>query len=463
MKLKINTYILKGLDNKQTKLLDSTIDYISSIQNIENNISIIDNLNIKLSGNDFLIILIDGLLLEQIIQNNKNKEFFLKKEFHNNQIILILDDININTLPEYMQYFQTFSLINSESFIDDEDEEWNDDAKETKTKLIEITNDIVHYILRVKNGTKKKALTIYVGPADGNTTAEYQKITRELLHRNFNLLPEISNPTAKELIDNRNVFLDMLNSSDLSIHFISHKSLLNYPEKKSSAFKINNIAAEFCGTEKGKLLQRIIYVPSEKTEVDELLDKKILQFKSNTKSLLNAELIQTPVEKLKEVVLEKLNELSKPTTKRNKTNEIIDEVYLIYPTGKDKDVQPYITWFEKNKIAYSKSQIKLDQLELLNYHQQKLTTCKAVIIYNTGNNQWLNRKLSDIKKSLGWGRKEQFSYKAICGVTPDKNILENNNLETFFIIEKTSYLDKTKLKELKNIIKVTSSAKTNIT
>ncbi len=447
MNIKINTYILKGFDNEQTKLLKSTVEYISSVQNIENKVNIIDNLNVKISDNDFLIILIDGLLLEQVIQNNTNKEFFIKKEFNNNQIILILDDINLSELPEYLQYFQTFSLIGSNSFIDDENEDWNK-PKETKTKIIEIVNDIIYHIIRVKTKEQKKALTVYIGPSDDNTTIEYQKITRELLHRDYNILPKISNPTAKELIDNKNDFLDMLSSTDLSIHFISHKSLLNYPEKKSSSFKINNIAADFCGTPKGKHLQRIVYVPSEKLENDELLNQKILQFKSDTLSLLNAELVQIPVEKLKEVILQKLNELSNPINKKDKTDKVVDEVYLIYPPGKDNDVQPYITWFEKNKIAYSKSQIKLDQLELLNYHQQKLTTCKAVVIFNAGNSEWLNRKLSDIKKSPGWGRKKQFGFKAICGETPDKNITEKNNLDTFFIIEKNNNLDKTKLKEL---------------
>ena len=445
MSLKINTFVLKGFDEDQIQFLNTTIEYLSIIQQIENNIKIVENLNLSLSQDDFLILSIDELFLEQLIKNSTNKDFFLKKAYNNNQIILILDDVDIHILPEYLQYFQTFILINNEKFTDEDNEEWNA-TNDSKSNLFEVVNDLVHYQKRVKTSLKKEGLTIYIGPSDENTTLEYQKILRELLHRNYNILPEISNSSAKELIDNKGLLTTLLNEADLSIHFIGHKSIVNYPEKSSSAIKINELTAKFCTTPEGKKLQRIIYIPSERSEANELLSKKILQFKSDTQSLFNAELVQTPVEKFKEVVLQKLNELSKPIAHKIKTEQLIDDLYLIYPPGEEKGIKPLTDWLEKNTINFSRSQIELDQLDLLHYHQQKLKTCKGVAIFNSSNSEWLNRKLSDIKKAPGWGRQKAFNLKVIFGSNSEENSTHIDS--SFIVIDNEKKLDSNQIKTL---------------
>jgi len=444
MGIKIKTFVLKGFDNDQTRFLNNTIEYLSMIQNIENKVAVVDNLNLSLSQDDFLIVMIDELFVEQITQNINKRDFFIKKQFQNNQIILILDDINIQSLPEYLQYFQTFVVINNENNTEDDDE--LTEQIESKSNLFEVVNDVVHYLKRIKTEIQKESLTIYIGPADDNTTLEYQKITRELLHRDYIILPEVSNPSATELINNQQILIKMLESADLAIHFIGHKSLIDLPEKSSAAIKVNEITAKFCNTPEGQMLHRIVYIPSERNESNELLHQKILQFKSDTQSLLNAEIIQTPIEKFKEVVLQKLIDLAKPVTQEIKFDDVIDDIYLIYPPGEEKAVKPYTDWFDKNKIKYSRSQIELDQVDLLNYHQKKLVNCKGVAIYNSGNTEWLNRKLSDIKKSPGWGRNKAFKVKAIFGLTPE--ILNGNNDNSFIVINENDKLDSNKIKEL---------------
>lgn len=445
MNIKVQTHVLKSFDSDQNKFFINTIEYLSKIQKIDNQVKLCDNLNFSLDPNDFLIIFIDEIFLEQVTQNKLNNEFFLKKNYRNNQIVLILDDVELVNLPEFLQYFHTFTLRNANNMADDSGEIWNSND-ENKSKIFEILNDIVLYVKRVKQGVNNDKLTIYIGPSDDNTTLEYQKITRELLHREYHIIPEISNPTGKELLENRAYFQSLLESADLSLHFIGHNSIYNFPEKKSSAIKINDLTAAFCSTEEGEMLQRIVYIPSENLENNEILNQKVLQFKSETQNLKNAELVQTPVEKFKEVILHKLDELSKPFAQKDQSDENIDDIYLIFPPGLEKDIVPYAEWFKKNKISYSLSQVDLDQLDLLHYHQKKLTNCKGVAIYYNGNKQWLNRKLSDIKKSPGWGRKEPFKLKAILGQEPELN--NTNNYNSFLQINDLSQLDINNIREL---------------
>lgn len=444
MIINTNTYVLKSFDSDQNSFLKSTLEFFSNAHNIRNEIKLTETLKIKLEQDDFLVLYIDELFIEQITQNTVSTDFFLKKEFRNNQVILILDEISIEQLPEYLQYFQTFNIHNNTGAKGDHEETWNS-HDDNKSLLFDLLNDIVLHIKRIKSNATGSKLTIYIGPSDDNTTLEYQKITRELLHREYKIIPEVSNPTAKELLENKEYFKNLLESADLAIHFIGHNSILKYPEQHSPALKTNDFVANYCSTPDGELLQRIIYVPSEQHEGSELLNQKILQFKSDTKSLKNAELVQTPVEKFKEVILQKLIELSKPFTQLTQKEETIDDVYLIYPPGFDNEILPYTSWLKENNLSYSVSQVDLDQLELLHYHQKKLTSCKGVLIFNSGNKQWLSRKLSDIKKSPGWGRKMPFKLKAICGLKPQ---ISNNNNNSFLLFENESELNSKTFKEL---------------
>lgn len=431
MDLNVNTYILKGFDSDQTSLLSYTLEYISSAKKINNTVNVIDNLDLQLQKNDFLVIVIDELLLDKITQNSTNVHFFDQKQFQQNQIILVLDDIDIKSLPLFLHECQIFTTSTSST---KSIESW-DDTDTNKINLTEIVDDIVYYINKVSLGVKKDKLTIYLGPTDDNTLIEYQKITRELLHRDYNVLPEVSNFNEKGLVNNEDNILKMISLSDLTIHFIGHKSILDYPNKNSLAIKINSIAVGFCKQPDGEKLQRIIYVPSEKGILDELLDQKIQQFKGDTNLLLNAELIQTSVEKFKEVILRKLEYISVETKDKSTAQDNNKFVYFIYPPGEDDGAKPYIEWFNKNNINYRISQVDLDQLALINYHKHQLITCNSVMVYNSGNREWLSRKLSDIKKSPGWGRKRPFNTKIICELQPNDKLLETEKHNSYITVD----------------------------
>jgi len=451
MNISIKTYILNGFDKAQTLQVEKTLQFISNKKQVKNQTEIIDKLNITLGTNDFLIVFLDELTLNTLIHDPVSQTFFNKKDFLSNQVIIVLDDLKIIEIPEYFHLFPVFSLSTFDNSTFNDEEEWSPKGNNT-SQLTEILNDIVHFIIRTKYPqANNDAITFYVGPFDDSTTIEYQKITRELLHRKFNIVPEVANPSAKELIDNQEYLLEMLRNADFAIHFIGHQSIVDFPEKISPAIKINQITADFCSTIDGQNLQRIIYVPAENSETSDMVEQKISQFKSNTHSLLNAELIQTPIEKLKEIVLQKIKELSIPIT-----HSVIDEnkdkdVYFIYPSEEENQITPFCEWFKQENISYSLSQINLDQLELLQYHQKQLSSCQGVVIYNSGNSQWLERKLSDIVKAPGWGRKHRFRFIIVCGkeLTGDQlKKIQHHEIEFF---KDESALKKYNIKELLSI------------
>jgi len=438
-------YILKGIDSQETERLATTVKYVFNRANVSSGIEIISTLDISLTETDYLILYIDELTLNQTISHPKAREFFTSGKYKNKQILLLLDDINALQLPDYMLYLPAFELwINDQSI----DIEYANSESKKQSALVQVVYDMVMYTKQV-NAKNSDSLTIYIGPSDGNTTEEYQKIIRELLHRNHNLIPKIFNPSAKEILEHPNLLENMLKESDLCIHFVSHKSIESFPEQISPALKVNELVSKFCKTNKN--LQRIIYLPDETEETSETVRLKIIQFKSNLDILINAELVQTPVEKLKHIVLAKIHKIVYPEDYIEKHDDSVDDVYLIYAPGYEQQIEPIKKWLDNNKFNYSVSQVDLDQLALLQYHQNKLKTCKGVIIFNHGNSEWLSRKLSDLLKAPGWGRKESFNYKAIVGEI-DEDILTSNSYNDSISVVKTSA--ESDLKKLKEVIKI---------
>ncbi|MBI9068393.1 MAG: hypothetical protein JEZ09_13950 [Salinivirgaceae bacterium] len=413
MNQKYNTYILSGFDKEQTEFLSKSLHYISTKLDIDNEINIIEKLDTSIEPNDFIILFLDELSLSQL-NNPINKSFIEQKKYRAKQIILILDEVNIGQLPSQFQYFPAYPIISklNESYFEEDE---IDNKEKGSIQLIEVLYDIAYYIKRSKITKSEDQSLVFVGPYDDNTTFEFHKITRELLHRECHITPTVSNPSGKELLENEVYFIEVLKSVELSIHFIGYESLLAYPEKESPALLINKIVANFCKTPEGEHIQRIIYIPAPSDDTSELIRQKISLFKSDLIGLQNAEIIQTPVEKFKEVVIAKLAELTLAVSGKEIYHNTIDDIYIIHPPGISNEIKKYTDWFDSKNIIYSTSQVDLDQLDLLNYHQKKLTNCKGVLIYNDGNTQWLSRKLSDLKKSPGWGRKKPFSFKMVIG------------------------------------------------
>jgi hypothetical protein len=448
MELTIKTYILQGFDEEQAQRIESIIQYLSNKNGLQNQTQILKKLPQSLEANDYVVIFTDELSAGMLTRDKDNQKFFADKNYRNNQLLIIIDDVSTDSLPAYMHHLPVFALSNyNESWEQESLEPENQEF--TKSNLVESLNDVIQFIKRSKQAPKSDRPTVFIGPFDDNTTYEYQKLTRELLYRHYNIVPEIANPTAKELIENPEYLKQLLQKADLAIHFIGHKSLLDYPEKESAAMKINAFAADFCKTNEGAGFSRTIYIPSQADDAPEMLELKISQFKSNANSLTHAELVQTPIEKFKEIILEKIAEIASPLTQKNIDVTTETDVYFIYPPGAEQMASEYFQWFEKHQVNFKTSQVDLDQLALLHYHQNQLAKCNKVIIYHTDNPNWFDQKVSDLIKSPGWGRNKPFEWIAICGNNNYSHktlqMLKNQNIQ---LIENSGSPNKEKLKEL---------------
>ncbi len=441
----IELYFLQGFDNNKSKKIAATLSFMASRIGLQLKISIIENFNREIKPNQVVLIELDEITLEHLAKNQSSVSFLSNHQKNDGKVIIILDDVQANQIPEYLSLAHTFYLFSADNLLSP-DEPGIISAPEPN--LMNVLHDVVHYIKFV-NHSKNEGFRIFFAPPDIEEHAIFQATMRETMHREFEVLPLAINPTAKKQLLNNNSLIGDLNKANLSIHFISHNALLNFPEHLSPSLEVNKKVAEYCHRDEGKNLQRIIYIPAEDENASELVSRKIALFKNDSYHLKNAELVQIPVEKLKNIITTKYIEWLNPAKKTK--NKIIGNgtLYFIYPPGCDHKVESYLNWFNQNNIPFSKSQIGLDQLELLQYHQEMLTKCHGVLIYNDGNEEWLSRKLSDLIKSPGWGRVNPFKYKVILGEPVEKKIEQSANDQKLIILT-----GETNYKQLKEVIEV---------
>ena len=57
-----------------------------------------------------------------------------------------------------------------------------------------------------------------------------------------------------------------------------------------------------------------------------------------------------------------------------------------------------------------------DDAEILHYHKENLLLCDAVLIYyGNGSHLWVQSKLTDLRKALGWGRARPITAAVLIG------------------------------------------------
>jgi hypothetical protein len=442
MDKQVEIRILQGVDKNFTQKISQSLDFLIDRIKFPASVKIEESLSVESNFEGHLILYIDILGLEKLSQNQVNINILSKFQEKQGKVIVIFEDIYLSQIPDYLSKAHTYFLSSPEDNPDGD----GSVNKNNNTTLITVLHDIAHYIKTIHT-QNKDSFSIYFGTPDIDIFNIYQNILRETIHRGHNFLPVAINPTGKQQMSDKTQLWADLKKCHLSIHMISHQALAQYPEKYGPSLEINRQVAEYCNQPGSEHLKRIIFVPAEDESTNEQFIRKIAMFKNDSSNLKNAELVQIPVEKLKNIIQSKYYDWCHPDEKKVNSFSEDQAVYFIFPPGYEEKVEPYITWFDKNNILYNRSQIGLDQLDLLRYHQEMLKTCQGVIIYYDGNEEWLSRKISDLKKSPGWGRLKPFSFKVICGEPIEKQIPEIQKDKNIKIL--TGKID---LDQLKNAI-----------
>jgi hypothetical protein len=153
-------------------------------------------------------------------------------------------------------------------------------------------------------------------------------------------------------------------------------------------------------------------------ETQDLIEDEFLyieKFKRDKQALNGAEIVQVPTEKLKNIILSRLEgSESNDLGISSDSGKAVPSVYVIV------EQEDLLAFSEvRSKLEYKDLKIITmdfgqEQLEVFRNHRKCLATCDSVVIFHTRNNfKWLKMKLLDLKKAPGYGRKYPFKVKGV--------------------------------------------------
>ncbi|MGM0407388.1 MAG: hypothetical protein ACQERU_05360 [Bacteroidota bacterium] len=356
------------------------------------------------------------IILEAILNPNFTREKLIQNQYSNIETKTIqLICSPLSTKIEEFDKIIAFNLfdenkaekINLSVGLDSiKDEIW--------LKVIDISYEIKkHFASSVQ--TKSKG-TIFLAQTSADQKSERETIKREFKHLGYKILPE--KPFPVNLSDFERFVKEHIEKSTLSVHLIgnTYEPVLKGSEKSNIEIQ-NNIFSEIINNSKDSDLLRLVWIPQNFKPKSEQQRLYVESFKHNIELLKNTEIIQTPVEIFKSIIRKKAEEVfrvKQPEPVKSETINGSKKVYFIHSDFKGSEYSEIVDFFNQQNIEVFEMRWEKSKIDMIKEHQKNLVNSDAVLIYYASDNpHWLNSKLSDIKKSPGFGKKNDFLVKAI--------------------------------------------------
>jgi hypothetical protein len=270
------------------------------------------------------------------------------------------------------------------------------------------------------------AKKVYLAQTTADLREERDRIKRELLQREFFVLPDHDLP-----IDSASEFeaavREDLKRCVLSVNLIgeSYGTIPDGEEERSVIRWQNDIAGERAQAD--PKFVRLIWMPPGLQPKAGKHAKLLEDLRTNLRT--GSELLETPLEDLKTRILEKLAPPPEPaapvaTSPTSSGETDVTRVYLIHDNRDTDNVRPVDDFLYNEGFEVIRSINEGDQSQIAQYHRENLCTCDAALIYyGSGNELWLRSKFWDLQKAPGWGRARPMKAKGVylsVPVTPSK-------------------------------------------
>jgi len=262
---------------------------------------------------------------------------------------------------------------------------------------------------------------VYLAETGYDLHLHRDSIKRELNRHGFRVLPDHALPT--NLIELELAIKRDIERSRLSIHLIGDGYGEFAPNSEKSVVDIQNkLAGDYnliSSGDAGKNFSRLIWIsPDAKLE-----NEKQKMFVDNLRRELEAnegaEILQSPIEDFKMVVLEELLNLNthkvgnlKLTSAKTKGDK--KNVYFIYDRIDEFEAKKTADFLNFKGYEVVVPTFEGQLLELREIHLQNLRMCDGALIYiNKVNDLWVQMKFLDLLKAPGLGRTKKELYKAM--------------------------------------------------
>ncbi len=263
---------------------------------------------------------------------------------------------------------------------------------------------------------------VYVAPPSSDRKEEYELIRRELLARGYTVLPNCPLPLESEEL--RQVVLAALEQASLSIHIVGCRYGVVPEGTDRSLVEIQNrLAAEQSVL---RPLERILWIPLGLATDDPRQQSLIESLRTDPQVLGGAALLETSLEELKAVVLDRLEQQRRtakaagtaPSTAPAEEGPLW--IYLMHTPRDAGDVAALSDFLWDRGFEVRTPLFEGSEAEIRGEHEEHLQVCDAFLVYyGHGNERWVLKMLTDLKRARGLGRAKPILGQAICVAPPD--------------------------------------------
>ena len=343
--------------------------------------------------------------------------------------------------PEVLQEEIAYRLY--EKTIDTKGKGSNETESIAWLRLVDLAYAIYGQIADIDGISKKDDQgtnrNVFLAEVSVDQEHNHDQIKRELLMHGYKVLPDRPIPDkAEEAIQRINNYLS---DSIMSVHIVGEEPGFVPDGSDTSIVEIQNtIAAQYCekvyGDDKTSVsgFNRLLWISPEIEFTNEQQKMEVDRLKQDMAALKGAEVIQTPLEVFKTVVMRRLEE----TVLMNATSETTasksqKSVYIIYERSGIEVANKIEDIIMKDDLLALHPLFEGDQLSLMDNHRSNLIDCDAtIIVYDEENPSWISSKIKELKKAPGFGREKPFLFKTIIMKSVadlDKESLQSEGIE----------------------------------
>jgi serine/threonine protein kinase len=294
-------------------------------------------------------------------------------------------------------------------------------GEEARARYYERIYDLAYEIAQVLKYQRHAALgetmkstgkKIYLAETTGDLSATRDKLHRELLEQGHAVLPDRPLPlNAGQL---QAAARSYLGQCDLAIHMVGQRYGLVPEDTSRSVVALQNEWAAEQSALGG--LSRLIWLPRNLQPVDDRQAAFVRQLIEDPAAHRGADVIQDTLENLKEILEERWRReaQARAAPPRARPGTAVPRVYLICDRDDEAAVEPLEDVFYEQGIEVSLPDFSSDEAAVGEIHRQNLADCDGVLVYyGAGSKSWVDIKLRDLLKALGYRNGRPIEQQAV--------------------------------------------------
>ena len=256
--------------------------------------------------------------------------------------------------------------------------------------------------------------TVYLAATSSDLKEERDAVKRDLQRHGHRVLPDRQLPLV--VADFEAFVQEQLARCQLSVHLVGRNYGFVPEGTTESAVTLQH---DLALARQADDFARLIWLPPGLDSEDPRQQSFIERLQTDTGIHRGADLLEKSLEDFKAAIHHTLNppEQARPDAQPPEESDLT-RIYLICDQQDDEAIPPLEEYLWDQGVEVLPSLFDGDEAEVRLYHEESLRDCDAVLIYyGQGNELWLRRKISELRKSA-YGRDKPMQAKAILVAPP---------------------------------------------